>query len=100
MENLISDPYESSIKITGHIIRDSGPKKIIGKSFCWHYFFIGTIMKRICFAVSIGLFIVWVWILSVTHAGLSAHTLIFLSVLLWLQGIILTAPKKITGEAE
>ena len=46
MENLISDPYESSIKITGHIIRDFGPKKIIGMSFCWHYFFIGSVYEK------------------------------------------------------
>ncbi|MFI5131045.1 MAG: hypothetical protein ACHQFX_13680 [Chitinophagales bacterium] len=57
-------------------------------------------MKRICYAVSTGLFVVWVSIFFVFHAGSFSHALILLAMLFLLQGIIMAEPKKIPKEAK
>ncbi len=84
----------------GHILGKSLLKKIIASPSRWHYFFICSAMKRVCYAVSLVLLALWVSIFFVFHAGFFSHTLILLSVLFFLQGIILVAPKKIPKEAE
>jgi hypothetical protein len=55
-------------------------------------------MKRICYAVSVLLFISWVSIYFILHAGFGSHALILLAIIFWMQAIIVTAPKKIPDE--
>jgi hypothetical protein len=45
------------------------------------------------------LFVSWASIFFVFHAGLTAHVLILLSALFWLQGIILISRKKVSRES-
>ncbi len=57
-------------------------------------------MKRICYTVSILLFVSWISIFFIFRVGIFAHTLIMLAILFWLQGIILTTPKKVRDKAD
>jgi hypothetical protein len=66
----------------------------------WHCFFINIIMKRVCFTISLLLFISWVVVFLLFQAGFAAHGLVMLAILFFLHAVIQPAPCKMQNKLD